>query len=60
MYVCSFKIEKENPPVEVVPSVLINQSNNICDCEFSGVLTKNLFFYSMEVKNTKILQKRRC
>lgn len=55
MYVCSFKIEKENPPVEVVPSVLINQSNNIVI-----VLTKNLFFYSMEVKNTKILQKRRC
>lgn len=40
-----------------MPSVLTNQGNNICDCEFSGVLTKNLFLCSMEVKNTRSYKK---
>ena len=35
-----------------------DKSNNICDCEFSGTLAKNLFFYSVETKIQRSCKKR--
>lgn len=36
----------------------LDKSNNICDCEFSGMLAKNLFFYSVETKIQRSRKKK--
>lgn len=35
-----------------------DKSNDICDCEFSGMLAKNLFFYSVETKIQRSYKKK--